>query len=198
MTAGIPPGGDAIEPGTVFWITGLSGAGKTTVAAALSAALTDAGRAHVRLDGDAMRRVFGDLDRHDRDSRLALAHRYAGLCRLISEQGLDVVCSTISLFHAVHAWNRANLARYLEVFLDVDLDTLRRRDPKGIYRSAGAGDLKDVAGLDLAVEYPMAPHLTVRNDGNEPPERIARAILAAAGGRAAHLPARSRAGGGAG
>jgi adenylylsulfate kinase len=186
----VPIAGDTPpSPGTVFWITGLSGAGKSTVAAALRVELAAAGRSHVHLDGDALRAVFADMNRHDRASRIALARRYAGLCKLISDQGHDVVCSTISLFHEIHDWNRANLARYLEVFLDVDHETLRSRDPKGIYRGARSGAIKDVAGLDLAVEFPKAPDLTLRNDGRESPEQLARTILAANGGWAA--PARA-------
>lgn len=165
--------------GTVYWITGLSGAGKTTIGDAVSVLLKQAGRPTVRLDGDALRQVFGEADRHDRQSRLSLAQRYAGLCRLFSEQGLDVVCSTISLFREVHHWNRENIRHYVEVFLDVDADILRRRDPKGIYRRAGDGTIRDVAGLDLAVELPEAPDLTIRNDGGTSPEQVARRILAA-------------------
>lgn len=171
----LPDGRPASRSGTVFWITGLSGAGKTTVAAALSVLLDEAGRPHVRLDGDALRPLFAEADRYDRPSRLALARRYSGLCKLIADQGLDVVCSTISLFGEVHRWNRANLRHYVEVFLDVDAETLRRRDSKGLY----GGAVAEVAGVDLAVELPESPDLTVRNDGQEPPRRIAEAILAA-------------------
>ena len=166
--------------GTVFWITGLSGAGKTTVATALSSALDRRGRPHVRLDGDERRTVFADVDRHDHQARRMLSRRYAGLCRLISHQGLDVVCSTISLFHDIHRWNRDNIENYVEVFLDVDRAVLAARDPKGLYRRADAGELDNVAGLDLAVELPEAPDLTVRNDGRQTPEQVARAILDAA------------------
>jgi len=169
----------ASRSGTVYWITGLSGAGKTTVAAALSALLDEVGRAHVRLDGDAMRPIFAEADRYDRQSRLALARRYSGLCKLIADQGLDVVCSTISLFGEIHRWNRANLRHYVEVFLDVDAETRHRRDSKGLYGRVRDGAVTDVAGVDLAVELPESPDLTVCNDGREPPRRIAEAILAA-------------------
>lgn len=167
-------------PGTVYWITGLSGSGKTTIADALSSILGELGSTPVRLDGDALRQVFSDIDRHDRQSRLSLAHRYSGLCRLLSDQGLDVICSTISLFKEIHDWNRANMPRYVEVFLDVDGDTLRRRDTKGIYRRAQTGEIRDVAGLDLAVDVPEAPDLIIRNDGREEPRRVAQTILDAA------------------
>ena len=82
--------------------------------------------------------------------------QYAHLCRVIASQGLTVVIATISLFREVHDWNRANLPGYFEVYLQVPLDELRRRDPKGIYRRFDAGELANVAGLDLPIDEPKA------------------------------------------
>jgi len=145
----------------VVWITGLSGAGKTTLARAVTARLRAAGEAVVLLDGDDLRQIFGATEtgvgHHDRQTRLTLALQYARLCRILSAQGVTVVIATISLFREVHAWNRAHLPGYFEVYLKVPLEELRRRDPKGIYRRFDAGELRDVAGLDLAVDEPAEP-----------------------------------------
>ena len=127
--------------------------------------------------------AFGDVGGYDRASRLALAQRYGRFCRLIAGQGLDVLCSTISLFREVHQWNRENIERYFEIFLDVDLETLRRRDIKGIYRRSGQAGKGNVAGLDIPVDLPDAPDLTIRNDGGEDPQALARAILQAEAAR---------------
>lgn len=144
----------------VIWITGLSGAGKSTLAQALAPRLRAQGRAVVLLDGDELRDVFGavtaNADNHGREGRLALALQYARLCRILASQGLTVVIATISLFREVHAWNRANLPGYFEVYLKVPVDELRRRDPKGIYRRFDAGELQHVAGLDLPIDEPTS------------------------------------------
>lgn len=146
--------------GRVVWITGLSGAGKSTLAAVLAGRLREAGEAVVVLDGDELREVFGavaaNARNHGREGRLALAMQYAHLCRVIAAQGLTVVIATISLFREVHAWNRAHLPGYFEVYLKVPVEELRRRDPKGIYRRFDAGELTHVAGLDLPVDEPEA------------------------------------------
>ncbi len=126
------------------------------------------GEAVVMLDGDDLRAVLGAVvanpNNHGRKGRLALAMQYAHLCRLIALQGQTVVIATISLFREVHVWNRANLPGYFEVYLKVPFEELRRRDPKGIYRRFDAGELTDVAGLDLPVDEPDGTDWTIEFD----------------------------------
>jgi adenylylsulfate kinase len=120
------------------------------------------------LDGDELRRVFvaetENQQNHGRQGRLALAMQYANLCRILAQQGLTVVIATISLFKEVHAWNRGNLPGYFEVYLKVPVDELRSRDPKGIYRRFDAGELNNVAGLDLSIDEPDASDWIVEFD----------------------------------
>jgi adenylylsulfate kinase-like enzyme len=149
------------KAGRVVWITGLSGAGKSVLAAALVARLRMLDDEILLLDGDELRELFGvkslDVNNYGRDKRMALAMQYAHLCNILAKQGFTVVIATISLFKEVHAWNRENLQGYFEIYLRVPLEELRRRDPKGIYRRFDAGEICDVAGLDLPVDEPMAP-----------------------------------------
>ncbi len=149
-----------MNTGQVIWITGLSGAGKSTLAHEVVGRLRLDGKAVVFLDGDEIRQLFGatasNAQNHSREARMSLALQYAQLCRLIAGQGLIVVMATISLFREVHSWNRANLPFYFEVYLKVPIEELRRRDPKGIYRRFDAGELANVAGLDLPIDEPDA------------------------------------------
>ncbi len=157
--------------GRVLWITGLSGAGKSTLAQGVTARLRATGGPVVLLDGDELRDVFGAVaaneKNHGREGRLGLAMQYAHLCRVIAAQDVTVVIATISLFREVHAWNRANLPGYFEVYLKVPVDELRRRDPKGIYRRFDAGELAHVAGLDLPIDEPEAADWVVQFGAGE-------------------------------
>src|ERR1700690_3946846 len=161
-----PTTAEAATPtGRVYWITGLSGAGKTTVGRELWRRLRAAGRSVIFLDGDVTREVIAEDLGHSTSHRRRSAMRNARLCRLLSNQGTDVVCTTISLFHEVHRWNRENIPGYCEIYLRVPMDELQRRDSKGIYAASNGGDLRDVVGLDVPAELPEAPDLTLDNFG---------------------------------
>lgn len=166
---------------SVIWITGLSGAGKSTLADEVVVRLRATGKAVMMLDGDELREVFGataaNAQNHGRAGRLALAMQYAHLCRVIAAQGFTVVIATISLFREVHAWNRANLPGYFEVYLKVPVDELRRRDPKGIYRRFDAGELTHVAGLDLPIDEPEAADWVVDFEPDRPVTHLADDFL---------------------
>ena len=145
----------------VFWITGLSAAGKTTMAKLLTDRLREKGRTVVMLDGDELRQTLGSTTDHSSEARFLLAFVYARLARLIASQGVTVVVSTIALIKEVHHWNREHQPGYFEVYLKVSLDELRRRDPKGIYGRFDAGELTNVAGLDVHIDEPLHPDLVI-------------------------------------
>ena len=129
----VPEVQSSTSPGRVFWITGLSGAGKTTSGAGIVEPVAMIGRPVTFLDGDALRAAIAEDLGHSAPTGARSAMRNARLCRLLAEQGADVVCATISLFHEVQRWNRENIPGYREIYLRVPLDELRRRDTKGIY-----------------------------------------------------------------
>lgn len=159
-------------PGTVFWITGLSGAGKSTVAAALQRRLLEAGRPAVVIDGDRIRAVLG-ADGLAAADRRRMGGIYAGLARDIALQGVDAICATISLFHDLHAWNRANIDNYREIYLRAALATRTARDPKGLYRAARDHAAGPMPGFDEPFDEPRAPDLVIDNDAGGPDGAVA-------------------------
>ncbi|MBF0333901.1 MAG: adenylyl-sulfate kinase [Alphaproteobacteria bacterium] len=160
------------DPGTVIWLTGLSGAGKTTIARILERRSHSVHPPLTVLDGDVLRALFAAGVGHGRARRLELALTYGRLCRALAERGATVLCATMSLFHEAHEWNRANMPRYLEIYLRVPIEELRRRDPKGLYAS-GIGDL---VGVDLPAEEPRRADLVIDHVAGRSPEDTAAII----------------------
>ncbi|MDR1922653.1 MAG: adenylyl-sulfate kinase [Candidatus Adiutrix sp.] len=148
-------------PGRVYWITGLSGAGKTTIGVSLYYRLKSKRPQTALLDGDVMKLIFdGEKVDYSPASRLIRSKKYAHLCQYLAGQGFTVICCAIAMYDETRAWNRKNIPNYVEVFIDVDLETLVRTDPKGHYRSQGAA----MVGLGDKVELPKNPDLIIRND----------------------------------
>jgi len=160
----------AADQGTVYWITGLAAAGKTTLATRLWHRLRRSGRPAVLLDGDRLRAVLDAEAAHAPEDRLRLALTYGRLCRELAGQGLDVVCATISMFHAVRDWNRAHIGRYREIYLRIPIAVAHARDPKGIYARHREGVQQHVVGQDLEAELPRSPDLVIDNGGALSPD----------------------------
>lgn len=162
----------------VVWLTGLSGAGKTTVAGILRSRLLAMGICPVMLDGDRLRRIYPAGFGYSAKERRQLGASYGRLAHEIANQGHLVICSTISLFREIHRWNREHLPNYVEVWLRVPLEELRRRDAKGIYNARDGRGSTAVAGQDFSVEFPESPDLVIDNFGAMTAQRAADQIIA--------------------
>ncbi|MEH3119691.1 MAG: adenylyl-sulfate kinase [Methylorubrum populi] len=147
----------------IAWLTGLSGAGKSTIANAVDRALTEAGRGTMVLDGDNLRHGLNrDLGFTAAD-RIENIRRAAEAARLMADAGLVVIVSLISPFRAERAAARAIAGDipFLEVFIDTPLSVCEARDPKGLYDRARAGEIPDFTGISAPYEAPTAPDLTL-------------------------------------
>lgn len=165
------------KAGNVFWFTGLSGAGKTTIGNAFYKKKRDKMETVLFLDGDTLREVFGNDLGYSKENRFQCAMRYSRICKMLSEQGMDVIICTISMFDAVRDWNRSHIQLYHEIYVRVPLEVLKQRDQKGLYSGIAAGESEDVVGMDLQLELPKQPDLIFDNDGKYSPEQGADFIM---------------------
>lgn len=151
------------HPGRVIWLTGLSGAGKSTIANALEVELHRQGRRTFILDGDNLRRGLNkDLPFSD-EGRIENVRRVAEVARLMMDAGIIVITALISPFRRERELARSLIGadRFSEVFVDTPLAICEARDPKGLYRKARSGLLPNMTGIDSAYEPPPAPDLVL-------------------------------------
>lgn len=150
-------------PPITLWLTGLSGAGKSTIAQALEAEIVSSGGALVWLDGDSLRSgLSADLGFSRRD-RTEHVRRTAELAKLLNASGFLTVCSLISPFHEQRALARRiiGLDAFVEVYVKASLEVCEGRDPHGLYARARAGDLAQFTGIDSSYEAPAEPALVL-------------------------------------
>lgn len=144
-----------------FWITGLSASGKTTISKKLYADLKKKSKNVLLLDGDQLRSIFRH-DKYDPINRLNYGYIYSNLCKFIMKQDTNLIIAIGGLFHELQSWNKKNIPGYIEIFLDVPLDELQRRDPKGLYRNFNSGKMNNFYGGDIKPEFPINPDIHLK------------------------------------
>ncbi len=158
--------------GCVVWLTGLSGSGKSTIARSLESQLVGQGRLAYVLDGDNVRHgLNSDLgfSHSDREENI---RRISELSALFAETGIITIAAFISPYRAGRALARRTVGteRFVEAYIDVSLAECERRDPKGLYKQARAGEITDFTGIDAPYEAPENPELRIATQDATPAE----------------------------
>jgi adenylyl-sulfate kinase len=161
-----------MHEGFTVWLTGLSGAGKTTIASLLAKRLRTLGAKVEVLDGDVVRTELCKglgFSKQDRDENI---HRIGFVCELLSRNGVIAIGAAISPYQAAREKVRSRVTKFLEVYVACPLEVLIRRDVKGIYRRALAGEIQNFTGISDPYEVPIAPDITVHSDRESPAESV--------------------------
>ena len=155
--------------GTVYFFTGLSGAGKTTIGGLFYRRMKAKRNDVVLLDGDQLRRLsFHKTSGYSTEERKRGAYYNFEMCKMLADQGIDVVLCSIALYKDCRVWAREHIENYREIYVKATRETLYRRDQKGLYTSG----VKNVVGVDLPYDEPEHPDVVIENDGGETPEEI--------------------------
>jgi adenylyl-sulfate kinase len=164
--------------GFTVWFTGLSGAGKSTVARLLEQRLRSRGWRVELLDGDVVRESLSSglgFTKHDRDENV---RRVGFVCELLSRNDVIAIAAMISPYRAVREELRARIANFVEIYVNCPLEVLIRRDPKGLYRKALDGEITAFTGISDPYEPPLAPELTLHSDRESPEDSVANVLAA--------------------
>ena len=168
--------------GVVVWLTGLSGSGKSSVAVEVERLLVESGRPTLMLDGDNLRHGLNSDLGFDSDDRRENIRRTAEVAVLAAEAGVVALVPLISPYLASRASARAvseaRSLRFVEVFVDTPIEECERRDPKGLYLKARAGEITGFTGIDDPYEPPTGPELRLTVDDGDPVAQAHRVLEA--------------------
>ena len=146
-----------MKNGTLFWITGLSGSGKTSIANEILPIVKKRYGPTIHLDGDTLRNIL-DLRGYSLEERLSNSVIYTKTAKYLTSQGINVVFSLVGLMNKPRAWNRKNIKKYIEIYVRSDLKKIIGKDIKKIYRNK-----KNIVGLTIKPEFPKKPDIIIDN-----------------------------------
>jgi adenylylsulfate kinase len=166
-----------MERGYTIWFTGLSGSGKTTLAHLLEAELRKRGLTRIEiLDGDVVRTHLSKglgFTREDRDANIK---RIGFVCKLLSRNGVVAIAAAISPYREARDYSRKEIGDFVEVYCKCPLDVCVKRDVKGLYKKALAGEIKQYTGIDDPYEEPRHPEVVIETDRERPEESVRKII----------------------
>ena len=165
------------EKGFTIWFTGLSGSGKTTLSKRLESELRRRGILKVELlDGDVIRTHLSKELGFSKEDRDANIKRIGFVCKLLSRNGVVAIAAAISPYREIRDFNRKEIGDFVEVYCSCPLEVCIRRDVKGLYRKALAGEIRNYTGVDDPYEEPLKPEVTLETDRETPEQSVMKII----------------------
>ena len=145
--------------GFLFWITGLSGSGKSSLGKIFRKEVErDIGKTII-LHGDDLRNIL-KLNKYDKKSRLENGKKYCKLLKLLTDQNINVIITVVGMFHSLRSWNRKNFSNYVEIYLKSKIEKIKYNTKKKTYTKFK----NNIVGQDIKPELPRNPDITVLND----------------------------------
>ena len=143
--------------GILFWITGLSGSGKTSLAKKIFPIIKKRYGPTIHLDGDSLRKIL-NLNGYSYKQRLSNTKIYNQIVKLITEQNINVIISLVGLMHIPRNWNKKNISKYVEIFIKSEVRKVILKDKKRVYKNN-----KDVVGFNIKPQFPKTPDIIINN-----------------------------------
>lgn len=164
------------EHGFIVWITGLPASGKSTIAKGVEKELRARGLKVEVFDGDEVRKNLSKglgFSKEDRDTH---NKRIIYVCRLLTRNRVNAIVSLISPYRSTRAYAREQLQKFVEVYLKCSLEECMRRDPKGLYKKALAGEIPNMTGIQDPYEEPLNPEVTLNTENDTSKQNIMKVM----------------------
>ena len=160
------------KKGILFYITGLSGSGKTAIAEKIKHKISYKYGPTLTISGDDLRKIF-NYNKFSRKHRLNYALSYGKFCKHITDKNINVIFSTVSLFHKVRKWNRDNINNYFEIYIKSDIRDIIKKKNKFFYK----GYYKNIVGKNLKAEFPRSPNTVIENNFKKSVNKLSKELL---------------------
>ena len=160
----------------VIWITGISGAGKSTIATAIIEKYKTVLPNLINIDGDVVRNLYGNDLGYEEKDRIIQIKRLQKLCIFLESQKQIIIASALYSNPSLMEWNKNNFSDYFEIYLKVSLDLVKKRDPKGMYKKYNLGEEKNIVGIDVPWHEPVNSDLVVNMNDKKSVSEIVELI----------------------
>jgi len=158
--------------GIVFWITGISGSGKSTISRRIYPFVKKNFGPTMILSGDNLRKIF-QLNKYDKNYRMKIGGQYTKLLRQITANKINVLFSVVGLFHKLHKNNRKQLKNYIEILIDANYKKTEQRRQRIFYKNK----INNVWGRDIKPEYPKKPHIILKNNFKKNKNSLSKELI---------------------
>jgi adenylylsulfate kinase len=160
------------KKGIVLWVTGLPGSGKTVIATHLKKPFEKIYGKTILFSGDDLRKIL-DFKNYNPKERFLYAKVYSKLVKSISDQNINVIIATVSLFKKIHLWNRKNIKNYCEIYIKSKTKEIIKNKKKRLYFKYK----KNLVGIDIKPEFPINPNITITNNFKKPINILSKTVL---------------------
>ena len=160
------------KKGILFWVTGLSNSGKSTIAKKITPTINKTFGPSIFISGDDLRNFF-NIKGYTRQERLKIGYNYSNFIKFITDQGINVVFAVIGLFDQVRNYNKKNIKNYIEIYIQTDIQNIIKFSKKKHY----INNNKFIWGIDLKPEFPKKPDILINNDFKKSSNEIAKIVL---------------------
>jgi len=159
--------------GILFWITGLSGTGKTTIANKIKRNISKSYGTTFVISGDNIRSIF-DLKGYDYKDRVKILKKYSKFAKYITNQKINIIFAVVGMVESTRKWNRENIDNYVEVYIKSNVKIIKNFNKKKIYHKKKSGK---IIGVDIQPEFPIKPDIKIVNSFTKSPNILAKDLL---------------------
>ena len=160
------------DKGILFWITGLSGSGKTQIAKKIKNQISKIYGPTIFISGDDMRKIF-ELKEYTKKARIAYGIKLARFYKFVTDQNINIIFAVVSLRDKIRKWNKKTISNYIEIYIKADIKKIMSIGKKKIYKNFN----KNIVGIDIIPEFPKSPNITIENNFNKSVKRLSDELL---------------------